>query len=168
MVDDQRLDQAPAWRDVLRTHLTRLFFRRLARIYGFITMPPMPPIDAELMERAASIRRLMERLREDPHAILCLAPEGRDFPAGILGQPPPGTGRLVLEACRSLQRILPVGVFENEGRLIVRFGPPFKLEDQLPARPDDQAVSTLIMRAIAALLPVHLRGDYASLTGDTL
>ncbi len=155
----------PGW-DALRTRLTGLLFKRLARVYGFITMPPMPPVEEEVIERSASVRRLMDALRKEPQTILCMAPEGRDFPDGQLGEPPPGIGRLVLQACKTLQRVLPVGVYEGEGQLVVSFGKPCSLREILPLQPTDREVSALLMRLIAAQLPQSLDGAYSSQTGE--
>jgi 1-acyl-sn-glycerol-3-phosphate acyltransferase len=152
-------NRQPGW-DALRERITKKIFHRLADMYGFITAPPMPPVDAELQERAASVRRLMEVLRHNMDTILCLAPEGRDFPGGVLGSPPPGTGRLVLQAAKYLQRVLPVGVYAQEGVLVVHFGAHYTLADMLPADASDQEISARLMGSIAALLPANLRGIY--------
>jgi len=152
-------NRLPGW-DALRERLTKKIFRRLAEMYGFITTPPMPPVDAELQERADSVRCLMAVLRHKSDTILCLAPEGRDFSGGVLGTPPPGTGRMVLQAAKYLQRVLPVGVYAQEGTLMVNFGAPFTLADTLPSDASDQEISARLMGSIAALLPAHLRGIY--------
>lgn len=152
-------NRQPGW-DALRERITKKIFQRLADMYGFITTPPMPPVDAELDERADSVRRLMDVLRHKPGTILCLAPEGRDFSGGVLGTPSPGTGRLVRQAAKYLQRVLPVGVYAQEGTLMVNFGAPFTLADTLPSDASDQEISARLMGSIAALLPAHLRGIY--------
>ena len=152
-------NRQPGW-DELRERITKKIFHRLADMYGFITTPPMPPVDAELEERTDSVRRLMDVLRHQPGTILCLAPEGRDFPGGVLGTPSPGTGRLVRQAAKYLQRVLPVGVYAQEGTLTVNFGAPFTLSDTLPEDASDQEISARLMVSIAALLPAHLRGIY--------
>ena len=158
-------NRRPGW-DALRERFTKKFFQRLAKMYGFITTPPMPPVDAELQERADSVRRLMAVLRHKPDTILCLAPEGRDYPGAVLGQPPPGTGRLVIQAANYLQRVLPVGVYAQEGVLMVHFGAPYTLAHTLPGDASDQAISARLMGSIAALLPAHLRGNYQPEKGN--
>lgn len=147
--------------DQLRTWLTRRLFIRLAGIYSFVTTPPMPPVPQEVNERAASIRRLMRRLSEQPNPVLCLAPEGMDFPAGVLGFPPDGTGKFILHLSKDLKRILPVGVYEEDGELILNFGKPYTLDSKYLVGRDDKEISALVMKAIAALLPARLRGQFS-------
>ncbi len=146
--------------DQMRTWLTRKLFSRLANIYGFVTTPPMPPVPGEVSERAASIRRLDRRLRELPDAILCLAPEGMDFPGGVLDFPPDGTGKFILHLLKDLNRILPVGVYEEGGKLIFNFGHPYELDTRPIQTSNDKEISALVMKAIAALLPARLRGQF--------
>ena len=146
--------------DQVRTWLTRKLFAQLAKIYGFVTTPPMPPIPEETAERALSIRKLDCRLREHPKPILCLAPEGMDFPGGILGFPPDGTGNFILHVLKNLKRILPVGVYEDDGKLILNFGDAYELDTKALRVMDDKETSILVMKKIAALLPARLRGAY--------
>ena len=147
--------------DLLRTWLTRMLFTRLAGIYGFITSPPMPPVPEEVRERAVSIRRLVNRLREQSNPVLCLAPEGMDFPDGVLGFPPDGTGKFILHLSKDLKRILPVGVYEENGELILNFGRSYTLDLEYLAGRDDKEISAVVMKAIALLLPAPLRGQFS-------
>ena len=146
--------------DRLRTWFTRLIFKRLAEIYGLVTMPAMPPALGDAGERALSIRRLLRKLREQPDAILCIAPEGMDFPGGILGEPFPGSGKLLLQAANLLNRILPVGVYEEDKRLVIKFGKPYILDEPSIHAEIDRQVADQVMRKIAALLPEKMRGVY--------
>ena len=146
--------------DWLRTALTSAIFRRLAEIYGFVTMPPMPPVPEEAAERALSIRRLIGILRKNSNSVLCIAPEGMDFPGGQLGIPHPGTGKMILQMTNSLKRILPVGVYEESGRLVVNFGAPFLLEIPKDTVHLDMDIINQVMRHIAVLLPEEMRGPY--------
>lgn len=146
--------------DAFKTCLTTIIFARLARMYGFVTIPAMPPHPTEATERAISIRRLMRVLRSRPDAILCLAPEGMDFPDGILGEPHPGSGKFIIQLYGCLHQILPVGVYEDGGVLTVNFGKPYSLNGVENDRNQEKAVIHTIMRHIAALLPVKMRGIY--------
>jgi hypothetical protein len=72
--------------------LTYWLFRRVAKVYGFTTMPPMPPNPKESLARARAVRQVLEYAERANRPIIGLSPEGRDFPTGQLGTPPPGVG----------------------------------------------------------------------------
>jgi hypothetical protein len=141
------------------TPASRWFLRRLARLYGFIPMPPMPPRPFEVDDRAAAVRRALRRAAE-PEVLMGLAPEGGDMPGGVLAPPPAGSGRFLRHLARLGPRLLPVGAFEAEGRLCLHFGEPFAIPDSLAA-PVEAHAAHLVMSAIAACLPAPLRGSYA-------
>lgn len=147
----------------LLSPLSRWMFRRLARAYGLALMPPMPPLPAEAEARAAAVRALVTFVRRTPAALVGMAPEGRDFPGGRLGWPPPGAGRLMLHLARLGLPVLPVGAFEENGAFCLRFGEPYRLEanPRLSGAGQDRAASRTVMQRIAALLPAHLRGEFA-------
>jgi len=151
------------YRDPLRaatvTPASRWFLRHVARLYGFVAMPPMPPRDFEVAARAEAVRRALRKASE-PGALLGLAPEGSDMPGGVLTPPPSGSGRFLLHLARHGLRFQPVGAFEDDGRLCLRYGPPFDLPHSL-TEPIDDSATRLVMSAIAACLPQRLRGAYA-------
>jgi len=144
--------------DQLRTGITRAIFKRLAVMYGFITTPPMPPAPEELGERALSIRRLMRFIYENPETILCIAPEGQDFEYGRLGKPPEGTGKFISQMQKQLEQIIPVGIWEENGRLILHFGEPYTLDIRSNYKDSDMKISNYVMGKIANLLPGHFLG----------
>ena len=141
--------------DQLRTGITRVLFKRLAGIYGFITTPPMLPAPDELAERALSIRKLLRFIRENPQTILCIAPEGQDFKFDKFGKPPEGTGKFIFQMQKQLKQIIPVGVWEENGRLILKFGEPYTLDKGLKCEDSDMEISNLVMAKITSLLPVY-------------
>lgn len=145
--------------DRLRTQLTAYLFERLARMYGFVTMPAMPPDPSESLERALSVRRLLRRLNAQKAPILCLAPEGMDSPQGKLSLPHPGSGRLILRLQAQLHRIQPLGVYEENGHLSLHFGRPFRLSLSGSNARVDRLASRQAMKQIAALLPPRLCGN---------
>lgn len=149
------------WRSHTLTPLSSWLFRRLAAVYGFVTMPPMPPRPHEVVRRAQAVRRVINLLRQNPEAWIGLAPEGRDIPGGGLGDPPPGAGRFML--LLNLP-VLPVGVYAVGPQIYVNFGPLLRLEggNGLPAEARDRLASEQVMRAIAACLPAERRGHYSS------
>jgi hypothetical protein len=149
-------------KDRLIAPLTRWVFHRLARVYGFTTMPPMPPRPQEVAERARAVREALAYACQVPAPVIGLAPEGSDSNTGVLQAPPPGVGRFLLHLAACGLVIVPAGVFETRDGLNVRFGPHFRLS--LPAGLSKEAADTqasrVVMRAIASLLPVELQGEF--------
>lgn len=137
-------------------HLIRTVFRRTFHTYGILAVPPP--------DTAASVRA--GALREAAHAarageIIGLMPEGTVGATPELLQARAGVGAfLLLLATRA--PILPVGLFEEGGRLVAQIGGPFSLE--VPhdvAKVDrDGWVRDRVMRAIRDLLPLPLWGAY--------
>lgn len=145
-----------------------LLFPRLARVYGFTAMPPMPPRPHEAQERARAVRQVLAAVRKKPRLLVGLSPEGQDAPGGALMRPHPGAGRFLALLSGPGYPFYPVGVDETNAALRLHFGPPFRLE--LPPGTSPQQVDRLAadaaMQAIAALLPERLRGAYASKQSD--
>lgn len=150
------------WRARVLTPLTRWFFQRIAQVYNFTTMPPMPPRPEEMLARTASIRHLLRAVETRPEIFVGLAPEGDDCEQRVLGTPPPGAGRLIqLLTSRGLIPV-PVGIYEQAGALHIRFGEPIQLlPSRNPGQQDDGWMINTVMRAIASCLPEELRGKYA-------
>jgi hypothetical protein len=161
---------ANAWTypDWLRAHTlhpaSRWLFKRLARVYGFTAMPPMPPRPHETAERAAAVRRVLAYARQSACPLIGLAPEGMDHPGGVLHWPPPGAGRFMLHLAERGLWFLPIGVYEDGGCLQLHFGNPYRLDISASLAPNerDQAASRVVMEHIAALLPEPLRGEFSS------
>lgn len=142
---------------------SRWLLRRLARIYGFTTMPPMPPRRRDVEARARSVRRVLAFVHAHPRTTLALAPEGGDQPGGILNWPPPGAGRFLALLTAAGFPFVPVGIYEADGRLCLSFGPSQELHCA-PARSADERdryAAGQVMRAIARQLPARLRGVFA-------
>jgi 1-acyl-sn-glycerol-3-phosphate acyltransferase len=145
-------------RSRLLTPLTRWLFRKIARSYGFVSMPPMPPDPLQLEERAQAVRKALSLAREG--AMIGLAPEGRDSSDGSLIEPPAGAGRFLLLLAKAGLCTLPAGVAEKDGALTVSFGEPFTLQAQagLEKRQQDGRAGEAVMVAIGKLLPPELWG----------
>ena len=129
-------------------------------MYGAVTTPPLPAVVEEQNERVISIRKMFERIAKDPACVLCIAPEGRDFKDGILGLPPKGSGKLIFHLAVKLKTILPVGVWESHGRLILNFGRVYSITCEKEGEGiDASTVSLMVMEKIAELLPNSIRRE---------
>lgn len=124
--------------------------------------------------------RLAKRILDEGHALFVF-PEGTRSPDGTLQAARDGVAVLAL---RTGAPIVPVGIVGSYerwprgqrlphpgGRVTVRVGSPFRVEDEIPAATDRKAAkglaTDLIMHRIAALLPERQRGAYADgPTGD--
>lgn len=126
---------------------SRLAFDAVARTYGFI---PVPADLADRAGQAAGIRRAVHLLRQGQ--VAGFFPEGEHGHTAGLSPALPGTPELACLLSRWAP-LLPAAVWEEGGRLLAAFGPPFHL-----AEPDARA----LMRPLARLLPVRLRGIYGS------
>lgn len=143
---------------------SRWLLNRLAKIYGFTTMPPMPPRPQDVEARARSVRAMLEYARQHPRAILALVPEGGDnVPSGALARPAPGAGRSVSLLAAQGFPITPVGAYEEAGEFCLRFGAAYRLEVPHDLAPDerDRRAAQIVMSTIAAQLPPRLRGSFA-------
>jgi len=156
-----------AWTGSHLTPISRVLLRRVADRYRFTAMPPMPPAPGDAADRAAAVRQVIGYARATPEAVIALAPEGRDFPGSRLGMPPPGAGRFMLHLGQISGTIIPAGVYEENDKLVVNFGPPFALDIPAGLAPAEQdlVASRAVMDRIAALMPVHLRGEFMSDAG---
>jgi hypothetical protein len=153
------------WYERIGSIGSQILLKRIAHIYGFTTMPPMPPRDRDVEARAAAVRAVLEFARHTKDPIFGLAPEGYDPPGaeGILTRPASGLGRFGLLLSKAGLSFVPTGVYEGDGGFHVHFGERYELHvrnDLSVEQKDDQA-SQIIMENIARLLPVHLRGEFA-------
>ena len=147
------------------TPLSRWLFGRVAQVYGFTSMPPMPPNPDDVVARAAAVRQVLTFARHTRQAVIGLAPEGSDAHDGKLQWPPNGSGRLMLHLSRIGLDVVPVGGFEADGAFCLRFGPGYKLNVSAGLANDerDREASRIVMQHIAAQLPARLRGEFGQL-----
>jgi len=152
-----------AWRDPRWiTGFTGWLFPRLANLFDFTAMPAMPPEPAETEQRVTAVREVLHFVRTSAHPAIGISPEGRDQPGGVLGDLPSGVGRFMLLINQSCPNILPVGVWKEEGIIYFNFGKPYRLEitPGITVEEKDRQAGDAVMRKIAELLPVRLRGMY--------
>ena len=138
------------------TWFLRWLFRRMARVYGLVIVPRA---SERLLGRAAAMRSILQVVEQERGAI-ALFPEG--VGQGNLIEPQPGTGTFLLLLSQRGIPVLPAGLYEQDGVLTARFGPPFHV--QIPQEADkgerDRLAGRQIMVAIGRLLPRSLWGDY--------
>lgn len=151
------------WYESFAAMGSKILLQRIASVYSFSTMPPMPPRDKDVRARAAAVRAVLEYVRHATNPLLGLAPEGYDPPGGILTRPAPGVGRFGLLLAKAGLQFIPVGAYEGEGAFCIHFGEAYELNVGSDLMPDekDQQASQIIMERIASLLPVALRGEFA-------
>jgi hypothetical protein len=156
------------WKAWWWTPLTTWVFQRVAEVYGFTTMPPMPPNPQQAAWRAKSVRQALRFVRDElnqpgkPAPVLGLAPEGGDMPGGVASMPPSGAGRFIEQLAGMGLQIAPVGVYLNEEGMFLNFGAPFrpKIPSGMIRDETDECVSRQVMSRIARLLPEEIQGDF--------
>ncbi|HUH97475.1 MAG TPA: 1-acyl-sn-glycerol-3-phosphate acyltransferase [Anaerolineales bacterium] len=151
------------WYAPLGRSLSRFILKRGGCVYGFTTMPPMPPRPHDVEARAAAVRTVLDHVRQTEDPIIGLAPEGGDQAGGRLTRPAPGVGRFGLLLAAQGLRFAPVGVCEAGGELCLRFGAVYDLGVQpgLSSGEKDEQAAQMMMEHIAPLLPSRLRGEFA-------
>ncbi len=136
-------------------------------VYGIIRMPAhdLPNHDFQRPRSASALHEIFNALDRDE----CIAvhPEAGGFETLI--QPPRGAGRVLACFDRRHVPVVPVGVFEKDGHMTIRFGAPLAAGTFLGLSDVDAA--DIAMLAICALVPERTRGvyaeRYAALAADT-
>jgi hypothetical protein len=147
-------------RSRLVTPFTEWAMARLATVYGFTTMPPMPPHPKDIPRRVAAVRRILKIARAS-HPAIGLAPEGMDSPDGRLMDPPPGVGRFIDHIAQEGYALIPVGVWHDDSNIHVRFGAPFVMDPIVgESLEPDRFIAHQVMAQIATLLPSEMRGSF--------
>lgn len=148
--------------------LSERVLKLIADAYDFTLMPPMPSDPKETQDRAVAIRELFQLARANKDISFAFAPEGRDFPGGVLGKAAPGFGRFIYEFCRLGFQIQPAAIYEEKSSLILKFGKPFSLMNVEGGsrQIEDDEISNQIMTAIARLLPPRMQGGYRIHKGE--
>jgi hypothetical protein len=153
------------WYEAIGSKGSRMLLKRIATIYGFTTMPPMPPRDQDVEARASSVRAVLEYVKHAENPIIGLAPEGYDpaGPEGMLTRPARGLGRFGLLLSKAGLEFIPVGAYEADGIFHIHFGKSYilRVSQDLSSAVKDEGASQIIMEHIAGLLPLHLRGEFA-------
>jgi hypothetical protein len=151
------------WYRPVAAPASRIFLKRLAELYGLTTMPPMPPRPRDVVARAASVRKILEYVKQTKDPVLGISPEGYNPPSGVLSRPATGLGRFGLLLAKAGLRFIPVGGYEADGVFHLHFGKPYELSvrSDLSAAERDERAMRIVMENIARVLPLHLRGEFA-------
>lgn len=160
------------WYRSLGSVASIIFLKRLAHIYGLITMPPMPPRLKDVEARAASVRAILEYVKHTNDPVIGISPEGYNPPSGVLTRPASGFGRFALLLSKAGMRFIPVGGYEADGIFHIHFGKEYELRVQsntctcvqcrcLSADEKDEQAMQIVMQNIACCLPRHLQGEFA-------
>jgi hypothetical protein len=151
------------WYAPIGMPVSRFILSRGARVYGFTTMPPMPPRPRDVGARARSVRAVLNYVRHAETPIIGLAPEGGDQVGGKLTMPASGQGRFCLLLAAQGLSFAPVGAYEENGELCLQFGEAYNLSvpSDLSADEKDHTTAAILMANIARLLPSSLRGEFA-------
>jgi hypothetical protein len=151
------------WYEPLGIAGSKFVLQRIASVYGFSTMPPMPPRPKDVEARAAAVRAVLEYVRRTRDPILGFAPEGHDPPGDVLSRPASGVGRFGLLLSKAGLQFIPVGAYEADGIFHIHFGETYTLSvpQNFSSADKDAQASQTMMENIARLLPVPLRGEFA-------
>jgi len=153
------------WYERFGTIGSKFLLERIAYVYDFFSMPPMPPREKDVEARAAAVRKVLKYVTcaEEAGPILGLAPEGYDASkTGVLARPFKGVGRFGLLLSKAGLKFVPVGAYEMDGCLHLSYGNAYalKVARERSADGKDYCASQIIMENIARQLPVHLRGEF--------
>ena len=150
------------WYEPIKGTYSRWLLGRLSHVYGYTTMPPMPPRSKDVEARARSVRKVLEYVKGHPDFILGLAPEGADQRGGQLSLPSSGVGRFASLLAGLGSAFVPVGAYEADGAFCLHFGPAYWLSvpSGLSNDENDRIAAGIMMKHIAVLLPEGLRGDF--------
>jgi hypothetical protein len=133
--------------------------RRLAHVFGFILMPPDP---RETQARSHALRKIFRALDESNGGIVGMHPEAGGFEELI--PPPVGIGRVLSALDKRGVTLIPAGVYEDGGRLHVTFDQALR-PGSLHGASDEESAS-IVMMAIARLLPERMRGPWGDSQAD--
>jgi len=139
-------------RDLIRT-----VFQRAFRTFGILAMARP---DTPAVARAKSMRAATQEIKDG--RVIGLMPEGDVGPTPELLEAREGVGVFLHLMAAAGALILPVGISEEQGRLVTHFGHPFELSipRHVPKAERDHWVREHVMRAIRDLLPPPLWGFY--------
>lgn len=155
------------WRRLIKQPFTRWAFARLAHVYGAVTVPSILLKHQPRSDDLVRVRRALALTRGATPALVGISPEGQTGPGGALCEPPRGAGLFLWMLARHDLPLLPVGAYEQDEVLVLRFGSLFHLQEPRTHEraKADRMVVNQVMTRLARLLPQSLRGMYNEDTG---
>jgi hypothetical protein len=134
--------------------LLRWVFKRVAKIYELVVMPRQASL---AMGRAAVLRHIARIGQSEP---IGLMPEAGG--SGVLREPLEDSGLFLQALSQRGLPLVPTGVWEEDGTLIVRFGEPFALSvaKEGSRQEQDRRARERVMVAVGRLLPPAYWGYY--------
>ncbi len=134
--------------------LIRWVFRRVANLYGLVVMPRQASL---AVGRAAVLRHIARIAQREPVGLM---PEAGG--SGILREPLEGSGLFLRALSERGLPVVPAGVWEEGGTLVVRFGEPFALSagKKGSRQEQDRRAREQVMVAVGRLLPSAYWGYY--------
>ncbi|HEX6506342.1 MAG TPA: 1-acyl-sn-glycerol-3-phosphate acyltransferase, partial [Chloroflexota bacterium] len=160
----QEWESFSLWGIPIPRPVIRAVFERAFRVYGIIAMPALR---APASARAGAMRAAALRVKRGE--ILGLMPEGTVGATPELLDAREGAGAFLLLLTTAGTQILPVGLYEESGRLVAHFGDPFRVVPPREVARDarDSWARRHVMEAIKTLLPEPLWGVYREPAPDT-
>jgi len=141
----------------ITSRMIRYVFERTFRTYGLLAMsPPTAPPNA----RAQSMRLAAHAIRSGE--VIGIMPEGTVGATPELLEAREGVGAFLMFLSSPKAPLLPVGLYEEDGRLVVQFGEPLhqSLPSSLAKAERDHWMRDVVMLAIRNLIPGALWGAY--------
>lgn len=137
--------------------ITRTVFQRAFSTWGMLAMPRP---DTSAAARAKSMRAATQEIRAGH--IIGLMPEGSVGPTPELLEAREGVGAFLHLMAAAGARILPVGIYEENERMVAHFGEPYTLSvpRNVEKSERDRWVREHVMYSIRDLLPEPLWGHY--------
>jgi len=134
--------------------LIRWVFRRVGKVYGLLVMPRQA---SRAVGRAAVLRRIARIAQRESIGV---TPEAGG--SGILREPLEGSGLFLQALSERGLPLVPTGVWEGDGTLMVRFGDPLALSvaKEGSRQEQDRRAREQVMVAVGRLLPPAYWGHY--------
>jgi hypothetical protein len=140
----------------------RWVFTRAFRVWDLLAMPPP---GARARERAAAMREALDTVARG--GIIGIMPEGDVGPTPELLPARKGAGSFLELLAHAGATVVPLGIFEEDRRIIVAVGSPLALllPPEISQEDADASICGRAMRAIRDLLPEPLWGAYKEREG---